>query len=149
MDQIAMPTEAKTEPKLRNLSCIYLPAKHPYTTAKWYSEIFDLEAADFAPLDPHSDLVVLNISKDIPGGGSIFFVQSNDKFSMNFNNIEGYNHAILMFQVQDIEQIYERMLAKGVEFASNGIKDRGGCGKEIAFYDPDGRKIEINDYGTR
>lgn len=149
MSEIVMPSTTKSEPKLLNLSCVYLPAKHPYTTAKWYSEIFSLEAADFAPLDPNADLVVLNFSKDIPGGGSIFFVQSNDKFSMNFNNIEGYNHAILMFQVKDIEEIYERMIEKDVELVTDGIKDRGGCGKEIAFLDPDGRKIEINDYGTR
>lgn len=149
MNEIGTSSATKLEPKLLNLSCIYLPAKHPYTTAKWYSEIFDLETADFAPLDPNANLVVLNISNDIPGGGTIFFVQSNDKFSMNFNNIEGYNHAILMFQVKDIEEIYERMKEKGVELTTDGIKDRGGCGKEIAFFDPDGRKIEINDYGTR
>ncbi|WP_158301729.1 VOC family protein [Paenibacillus mesophilus] len=141
--------ETKRGPKLLNLPCIYLPAKHPYTTAKWYAELFDMEAADFAPLDPHADLVVLKMSDDIPGGASIFFVQSNDKFSMNFNNIRGHNHAILMFQVKDIEEIAERMRDRGVEFAADGIKDRGGCGKEIAFYDPDGRKIEINDYGTK
>jgi hypothetical protein len=68
---------------------------------------------------------------------------------MNFNNIEGYNHAILMFQVKDIEEIYERMKEKDVELATDGIKDRDGCGKEIAFFDPDGRKIEINDYCRR
>jgi hypothetical protein len=36
----------------------------------------------------------------------------------------------------------------GVELATDGIKDRDGCGLEIAFYDPDGRKVEINTYGT-
>lgn len=149
MSEIIVPGATKKEPKLLNIACIYLPAKHPYSTAKWYSDIFGLEAADFAPLDPNADLVVLKLSDDIPGGGSIFFVQSNDKFSMNFNNMDGYNHAILMFQVKDIEEIYIRMQEKGVELATDGIKDRGGCGKEIAFFDPDGRKVEINDYGTR
>jgi hypothetical protein len=149
MSEAEVLKETKRGPKLLNLSCIYLPAKHPYTTAKWYIDLFDMEAADFAPLDPHADLVVLHMSDDIPGGGSIFFVQSNDKFSMNFNNIHGYNHAILMFQVKDMEEIAERMRVNGVELATDGIKDRGGCGKEIAFYDPDGRKIEINDYGTK
>jgi len=85
-----VPSAIKVEPKLLNLSCIYLPAKHPYTTAKWYSEIFGLETADFTPLDPSADLVVLNFSKDIPGGGSIFFVQSNDNISMNFVPSKGY-----------------------------------------------------------
>jgi hypothetical protein len=35
-----------------------------------------------------------------------------------------------------------------VELAVDGIVDRGGCGREIAFYDPDGRKIELNTYGN-
>lgn len=69
---------------------------------------------------------------------------------MNFNNSEGYNHAVLLFRVKssEIEEIYTRMIEHGVELATDGIKDRSGCGKEIAFYDPDGRKIEINTYGT-
>lgn len=72
MNENVTATASTLQPKLLNLACVYLPAKHPYTTAKWYSEIFDLEAADFAPLDPNANLVVLNISKDIPGGGTIF-----------------------------------------------------------------------------
>jgi hypothetical protein len=48
----------------------------------------------------------------------------------------------------ELEELYARMIKHGVELAVDGIVDRGGCGREIAFYDPDGRKIELNTYGN-
>jgi predicted enzyme related to lactoylglutathione lyase len=135
----------KIEPKLLGILCLYLPAKNPYTTAKWYSELFGLEAASMAPLEPNAGMVVLAPPN---GGPELFFIQSDDTLTLNFNNSDGYNHAVILFQVKDIEEVYERMTAYGVKLATDGIKDRGGCGKEIAFFDPDGRKVEISDYGT-
>jgi hypothetical protein len=80
----------------------------------------------------------------------LFFIQSEDKLPLSFNNSEGYNHAVLLFRVKDaeLEELYARMIKHGVELAVDGIVDRGGCGREIAFYDPDGRKIELNTYGN-
>lgn len=140
--------EKRTEPYIMDLMTLYLPAKDPYITAKWYVDIFgfDPNASRHSPLQPGTDLVVLHTAS----GLTLFFVQSDDKLSMSFTNKDGYNHAVLLFRVKDaeIEEIYMRMKEHDVEIVTDGIKDRRGCGREIAFYDPDGRKIEINTYGT-
>lgn len=140
--------EKKTQPALMDVMTLYLPAKDPYLTAKWYVDVFgfDPNASHHSPLVPGAGSVVLHTAT----GLELFFIQSEDKLTMNFNNSEGYNHAVLLFRVKnsEIEEIYARMLAHGVQLATGKIEDRGGCGKELAFYDPDGRKIEINTYGT-
>jgi hypothetical protein len=139
--------EKKTQPFIMDLMTLYLPAKDPYLTAKWYVDIFGFDPnASHSPLEPGAGSVVLETAS----GLELFFIKSEDNLSMNFNNSEGYNHAVLLFRVKssEIEEIHMRMKEHGVELATDGIKDRGDCGKEIAFYDPDGRKIEINTYGT-
>jgi predicted enzyme related to lactoylglutathione lyase len=141
---LTMNDQKKSEPKLLNVMVLYLPTKNPYTTAKWYQNIFDLNADEINPPDPNKDLAVLNLLD----AGALFFVKSNDNPSLDFYNIEGHNHAIILFTVKNIEEVYKRMVEKGVKIKSNGITDRGGCGNQIAFYDPDGRLVEINDYGT-
>jgi len=127
---------------------LYLPAQDPYVTAKWYVDVFgfDPNASSHSPLQPDAGLVVLHTAS----GLTLFFIQSEDKLSLSFNNNEGYNHAVLLFRVKnsDIEKIYMRMKELGVEILTDGIKDRGGGGREIAFLDPDGRKVELNTYGT-
>lgn len=144
-EQIA---EKKTQPCLMDVMTLYLPAKDPYLTAKWYVDIFgfDPNASSHSPLKLGAGSVVLITAS----GLELFFIESDDKLPLNFNNREGYNHAVLLFRVQssEIDELYARMVEHGVELATEGIVDRGFCGKEIAFYDPDGRKIEINTYGT-
>lgn len=138
----------RTQPYIIDLMTLYLPAKDPYLTAKWYVDVFgfDPNASTYSPLQPNKDQVVLHTAS----GLTLFFIQSEDKLSLSFNNKDGYNHAVLLFRVKnsEIEEIYMRMKELAVEIATDGIKDRGGCGREIAFYDPDGRKVEINTYGT-
>jgi|GEM_PF-1107189 Lactoylglutathione lyase and related lyases len=138
----------KKQPYLMDLMTLYLPAKDPYATAKWYVDIFgfDPNASQHSPLQEGEGLVVLHTASDL----TLFFVRSEDKLPLSFNNNEGYNHAALLFRVKDaeIEELYARLVEHGVTLATEAIVDRGGCGREIAFYDPDGRKIEVNTYGT-
>lgn len=139
--------EAKTQPAIMDVMTLYLPAKNPYLTAKWYVDIFGFDPkGSHSPVEPGSGAVVLITAT----GLELFFIKSEDRLKMDFNNCDGYNHAVLLFIVKssEVEELYSRMIEYGVELATDGIKDRGGCGKEIAFYDPDGRKIEINTYGT-
>jgi len=137
----------KKTPALMDVMTLYLPAKDPYITAKWYVDVFGFDLnASHSPLEPGAGSVVLNTAT----GLELFFIKSEDKLIMDFHNNEGYNHAVLLFRVKnsEIEKIYASMKEHGVRLGMEGIKDRGGCGREIAFYDPDGRKIEINTYGT-
>jgi hypothetical protein len=104
----------------------------PYLTGKWYCDIFDLDpnSSDHSPLrENHSGQVVLHTKNGI----ELFFIQSEDKLFLNFNNGGGYNHSILLFQVNNIPEMYERMKTRGNEFS---------------FYDPDGRKVEISNSVT-
>jgi len=141
-------SEKRTQPYILDLMTLYLPAKDPYLTAKWYVDVFgfDPNASGHSPLQPNADLVVLHTAS----GLTLFFIRSEDQLPLSFDNSDGYNHAVLLFRVKnsEIEEIYRNMIEHHVEIASDGIKDRGGCGREIAFYDPDGRKIELNTYGT-
>ncbi|PWW00905.1 catechol 2,3-dioxygenase-like lactoylglutathione lyase family enzyme [Paenibacillus cellulosilyticus] len=138
----------KKQPFLMDLMTLYLPAKDPYTTAKWYVDIFgfDPNASHHSPLQEGAGLVVLHTASDL----TLFFVRSEDKLPLSFNNDEGHNHAVLLFRVKDaeIEELYARLIEHGVPLATEEIVDRGGCGRELAFYDPDGRKIEINTFDT-
>ncbi|AZN41152.1 VOC family protein [Paenibacillus albus] len=116
----------KTKPFIMDLMTLYLPAKDPYLTAKWYVDIFgfDPNVSDHSPLKPDADLVVLETAS----GLSLFFIKSNDSLPLHFNNSEGYNHAVLLFRVNnsEIEEVYTRMKEHDVEMATDGIKDRGG-----------------------
>ncbi|WP_127531780.1 VOC family protein [Paenibacillus kobensis] len=137
----------KKTPAIMDIMTLYLPAADPYLTAAWYVDIFGFDPkASHSPLEPGAGSVVLLTAT----GLELFFIKSEDRLVMDFNNNEGYNHAVLLFRVHDseIENIYARMQERGVRLGTEGIKNRGGCGQEIAFYDPDGRKIEINTYGT-
>lgn len=134
-------------PKLGNVTRLYFSVADPYETAKWYSEIFDLDphASSHSPLrTDHGGTVVLHTSNGI----ELCFVKSDDKLTLSFTNRQGYHHAVLLFQVQDVEEIFERMKQRGVRIESDEINDRGECGSEFAFYDPDGKKIEISNWGT-
>ncbi len=59
--------------------------------------------------------------------------------------------AVSNISYHRIDEVYTRMKARGVRITSDNVEpinDRGGCGREFAFYDPDGRKIEISTWGT-
>ncbi|UVI33244.1 VOC family protein [Paenibacillus spongiae] len=132
-----------TIPLLYGLQRLSLPAKDPYFTYKWYCDVFGFEPS---MNDTDADLCVL----DHPNFGySLHFLRSDNQLQHQFHNREGYNHTYLLLQVKDIDQIFASMKSLGVEIVNDAINDRGGCGQEIRFIDPDGRTIEINDYGTR
>ncbi|XEC94038.1 VOC family protein [Paenibacillus tarimensis] len=135
------------KPLIDGLVKLNLPAADPYVTGKWYCDMFDLDpnASNHSPLKKdHNGKVVLQTRS----GMELFFIQSEEKLPLCYTNADGYDHTILLFQVKEISEIFERMKEKGVKFYPEEINDRGSCGREFAFIDPDGRKIEISDYDT-
>ena len=57
--------------------------------------------------------------------------------------------AHFCFGVEDLQAIYERLKAEGVEFVSPPVRYTGdGDWHVLFFYDPDGNLLEFNEIGT-
>ena len=57
--------------------------------------------------------------------------------------------AHFCFGVEDLQSIYERLKAEGVEFVSPPVRYTGdGDWHVLFFYDPDGNLLEFNEIGS-
>ncbi|MBP1989668.1 VOC family protein [Paenibacillus eucommiae] len=139
-------SEEKTDAKLLEVKAMYLPAKDPYETATFYCEVFDLDpdASEQFPLKRKGNKIILYTKE----GFEFIFLKSNDIMPLSFHNTEGNHHSVMFFQVTDLFLIYNRIKEKGLKIEGDEIVDRGSCGTEFAFYDPDGRRIDVSNWGT-
>ena len=65
------------------------------------------------------------------------------------NEIHHVPSAHFCFGVENLPEIYERLLAEGVEFVSPPVRFSGeGDWHVLFFYDPDGNLLELNETGT-
>jgi lactoylglutathione lyase len=65
------------------------------------------------------------------------------KNTSNFHKTEGMDNFAIIFEVEDLEKTYQKLLANGVDFV-NHPSDMPDWGIKIAhFRDPDGNLLEI------
>lgn len=118
-----------TAPKkmLKSAACIYIPCSDPDRTMNWFREQFQLFGSDGPWLT-------------LENGTDLMFCETTDGTRMKYQVGEDPNFymPLVMFQVEDIEQIHSSMKQSGAEVEE--IRDNGGCGLEFYFYDPEGNK---------
>lgn len=121
-----------TAPKklLKMVSCIYVPCADPERTMNWFRAQFQLLSSDGPWLT-------------LENGTDLMFIETTDETRMKYNGKSwggdpNFDMPILMFQVEDLEKLYNSMKQSGSEIEE--IRDNGGCGREFYFYDPEGNK---------
>jgi len=117
------------------LACVYIPTRDVVKAAEWYERVLGVKVR---LVEPGSHAML-----NMPGMG-MFLVQTEMETTVNYCKTEGGEpQAAWCFSVQGIEQLHNRMTANGVRVTE--LRERGGCGINFQFYDPDGNYFDVND----
>lgn len=119
-------------PVFIRVAAIFIPASDPEASYKWYKETLG------GPVNEAGRPVT-------EADEEIYFIRSLKR--------KTYNHetpapdsirymAFVMFQVNGLSKLHRQMIDQGLR-VSHQIHDRGGCGRQIQLYDPDGNKWDI------
>jgi len=86
----------------------------------------------------------LSVEFEIPEQG-VAAVQDSDGFTMFLEQTEEAPQAgcVLYFQVDNVDEAYEELTRRGVEFTAAPAKRSWGYGAELA--DPDGYRVRLWD----
>jgi|GEM_PF-683095 len=117
---------------LGRVDTIYIPVSDFWKSKNWYENVLGLRWGGYCFY--------------LDSGPSIMLCETKDHSIPKFNFIErdGYEMFVITFQSRSIDQhqqFYEKLKASGVEV--EGIEDRGLCGENFKFYDPDGNKFDV------
>jgi catechol 2,3-dioxygenase-like lactoylglutathione lyase family enzyme len=121
---------------LKRVNSIYLPARDPERSIKWYEGKLGLTR----PLGQDSGILQL------ADGTWLFLEKSIGRTTSNFatsgwtekGNFEMFS---ICFEVDNAKQLYEKLRKEGVEVEE--LQDEGRCGLQFIFYDIDGNKFQI------
>jgi catechol 2,3-dioxygenase-like lactoylglutathione lyase family enzyme len=124
--------DSKVKIGLGSIATVYIPVSDFWKSKKWYENVLGLEWGGHCFY--------------LDSGPSIFLCETRDHTNPNFNYTvkDGYEMFVITFQTRSIEQhqqFYEKLKASGVEVES--VEDRGLCGDNFKFFDPDGNKFDV------
>ncbi|AFC31175.1 Glyoxalase/bleomycin resistance protein/dioxygenase [Paenibacillus mucilaginosus 3016] len=122
---------------LKAVCSVYIPVRSPLDSAAWWQRHFGLEYA--VPFNPAESQVILKLSD----GQWLHLVETEGPIDNQFPNKAGEAMFRMTFEVRRIEVLYERLQSSGVQ--TEGPEDRGSCGINFVFYDPDGNKFDVNE----
>lgn len=135
-----MMTTPSQDSGLKCICSVYVPVKDPASSAEWWQRNFGLEFA--VPFHAEADQAILKLSD----GQWLHLVQTKGPLDSQFPNKSGYAMFRLTFEVRQIEALHGRLLENGVNL--DELQDRGSCGINFVFYDPDGNKFDVNENVT-
>jgi predicted enzyme related to lactoylglutathione lyase len=125
---------------LKGVCSVYVPVANPLKSAEWWKNNFGLECA--VPFNPEENQAILKLSE----GQWLHLVQTEGPVHNQFTNIAGYEMFRFTFEVTKIEVLYDQLQTSGVKI--DELKNRGSCGINFVFYDPDGNKFDVNEAVT-
>src|SRR5690242_2106176 len=114
-----------------HLQVVEIPVKDLEESAKWYMDMFDI-GLHFKDDD--------EIGLGMNGMGFIL-VRSNEIPRLDFISAKGEIKPILTFQVDNIHELREEMVNKGVDALEMMYKPGGGY--SFQFFDPNGNHLGI------
>jgi len=117
---------------IARIATVYIPVSDFWKSKKWYENVLGLKWGGYC--------------FNLDSGPSLFLCETKDHASPNFNFMtkDDYEMFVITFQTKSIEQLNEfhaHLKANGVEIEE--IEDRGLCGANFRFYDPDGNKFDV------
>lgn len=122
----------KVKTYLSAMNTIYIPVSDFWRSKEWYENILGLEWGGF--------------SFKLDSGPSLMLCETKDQQTpkLNFTTKDGYEMFVVTFQTRNNDQFlefYNHLKQQGVEVEE--IEDRGLCGKNFRFYDPDRNKMDV------
>lgn len=130
--QVSAANSASRPSFIGSIATIYVPVSDFWKSKKWYESVLGLEWGGHCFL--------------LDSGPTLFLCETKDhaKPHFNFTEREGYEMFVVTFQTKT----YEQLLDFHVYLQQNGVKvedieDRGLCGRNFKFYDPDGNKFDV------
>jgi predicted enzyme related to lactoylglutathione lyase len=114
-------------PVLRNVNCLYIPAKDPDMMHDWFRRYFGLNRDGWTELENRT---------------TIIFIKSEESGRMAYEGHWGdkpdCKMYMLQFRVDDVTELHRSLQEGGVKVED--LRDNGGCGREFDFYDPEGNR---------
>ncbi|MBB4824650.1 catechol-2,3-dioxygenase [Sporosarcina luteola] len=120
---------------VKRIETVYLPVQNPAASAEWYRH--NLKLAHAAPIEPNATQAQLLVGS----GQSLFLIKSKEPIHANFTEIGGEEQCMLTLEVEQFQELHERLSKDGVMVTK--IEDHEGCGENFYVYDPDGNKLDI------
>lgn len=119
-----------------HLQVIELPVKNVKESVQWYTEMFGLGFC--FPYHEGDDEAWL----DLNGMGlGLIRSNSNELPKLDFVTSKGERKPFFTFQVNNIKELHEEMIQKGVEVQEMVYKQGGGY--SFQFFDPNGNHLGI------
>ncbi|MBB6669554.1 VOC family protein [Cohnella nanjingensis] len=125
------------ENALRAVCSVYVPVRNPLQSAAWWERHFGLTFA--VPYNPAEAQAILRLSE----GQWLHLVETRGPIDNQFPDKAGNEMFRLTFEVRRIEVLYDRLLTQGVRVEH--LADRGSCGINFVFCDPDGNQFDVNE----
>lgn len=122
---------------LKTVCSVYVPVRNPLSSAAWWQRNFGLEYA--VPYNAEEAQVILKLGD----GQWLHLVETEGDIHNQFMNKAGYEMFRLTFEVRQIELLHEHLQSNGVKIED--LTDRGSCGINFVFFDPDGNKFDVNE----
>jgi len=122
---------------LRTVCSVYVPVRNPLSSATWWQRNFGLEYA--VPYNAEEAQVILKLAD----GQWLHLVETDGDNDNKFINKAGYPMFRLTFEVRQIEKLHDHLQTNGVRIED--LEDRGSCGINFVFFDPDGNKFDVNE----
>lgn len=116
---------------LQQISCIYLPVRDPYASARWYRDLFKVEVT--SPVEPGCR----GASISIASGMEIYLL----KYSGEDKNLTT-QMELLMFEVDNLESLVGQLRTLGVDV---GTIERHAGRVCCRFKDPDGHQFILSE----
>ncbi|GAA0359686.1 VOC family protein [Bacillus horti] len=110
-----------------------IPVKDMNKSIEWYKEILGLE---FIFYSKEENLAQFNLQS----GQMLFLVETTDETNANFT-VQGKPHNVIGFQTENIEQLHNDLVRKGVQVED--IENDGGGNKFLNFYDLNGNIFNV------
>ncbi|MNZ83808.1 Glyoxalase-like domain protein [compost metagenome] len=122
---------------LKTICSVYVPVRNPLTSAAWWQRNFGLEFA--VPYNAEEAQAILKLAD----GQWLHLVETDGEINNQFLDKSGYEMFRLTFEVRQIEELHDHLQTNGVRIEN--LEDRGSCGINFVFFDPDGNKFDVNE----
>jgi glyoxylase I family protein len=126
---------------LKRIDCVYVPVSDAAASADWYERVLGLKLR--SPVKPGKGAIMI-----MDNGQWLFLLPSPAMTPLSFitsgweEEGEEFEMFTLCFETEDIERVHASLSASGV-WVEGAIRDRGNCGLQLQFKDPDGNKFQV------
>ncbi|GAA0383688.1 VOC family protein [Paenibacillus motobuensis] len=117
-----------------HLQIAELPVRNVKESMQWYTDLFGVDLC--FPYNEGDDEAWLNLN-----GLGFGLIRSDEQPKMNFVSASGERKLFFTFQVDNIKELHEEMIQKGVEVEEMAYKQGGGY--SFQFFDPSGNYLGV------